>query len=214
VRSPIVVLGGSGYAGEAIVREAAKAGQVVIAVSRRSPARPVPDVTYLARDVTESTLAREIPSGSVIIGALAPRGDDVGTILPFYRRLIAHASAEGCRLVVIGGHSALRPEPGAARFVEARAIDPTDAPEAAEMLNVLELLLASGTELDWLFVSPAATFGSTTPGDASGRYRVGGEVALTSPEGPTALSAPDLALAVVELAAGHARGHVSVAATV
>jgi putative NADH-flavin reductase len=212
VRNPVVVLGGSGYAGEAIVRAAAGAGHVVIAVSRSAPARPISRVTYLARDVTGSTFLAEVPTGSVIVGALAPRGDDVGTILPFYRNLISHASAQGCRLVVIGGHSALRPEPAAARFVEAGTIHPTDAAESAEMLGVFELLLSSTAELDWLFVSPAATFGHSTPGETGGHYRLGGEVALTSPDGPTALSADDLALAVIELAAGHARGHVSIAA--
>jgi putative NADH-flavin reductase len=213
VRSPIVVVGGSGYAGEAVVHAAADAGHTVIAASRSQPVRPIPDVTYLARDVSDPTFVAEIPPGSVIVGALAPRGDDLGTILPFYRSLIALAPREGHRLVVIGGHSALRPEPGAARFVEVGAIDAADAPEAAEMLGVLELLLVGNAELDWLFVSPAATFGSSTPGGARGHYRLGGEVALTSLEGPTVLSAPDLALAVIELAAGHARGHVSIAAT-
>ena len=85
------------------MREAASAGYPVIAVSRSEPAHRIPDVTYLALDISDSAFEAVIPSGSVIVGALAPRGDDVGTILPFYRRLLAHAAGEGHRLIVIGG---------------------------------------------------------------------------------------------------------------
>jgi uncharacterized protein len=54
------------------------------------------------------------------------------------------------------------------------------------------------TEADWFFVSPAGAFGSYNPGVATGRYRVGGDVLLTDPEGKSEISGPDFALAFVD----------------
>jgi putative NADH-flavin reductase len=50
--SRITVIGGTGYAGSAIVAEAAARGHQVTALSRSLPGAPIPDVTYVQGDAS------------------------------------------------------------------------------------------------------------------------------------------------------------------
>ncbi|MFD1722205.1 NAD(P)-dependent oxidoreductase [Amnibacterium endophyticum] len=208
----ITVLGGSGYAGSSTVREAASRGHRVVAVQRHAPAERVEGAEYLEADATDDGVLDAVVDADVVVAALAPRGDLAGALFPLYAHLAKRAAAEGTRLIVIGGWSGLRPAEGAPRFSEGD-VDPRFADEAREMVRVLEWLPTADPELQWLFVSPAAVYGAYAPGDATGRYRIGGEVALTNEDGsPTAISGADFARAVVDLAEGdRTREHVGVA---
>ncbi len=192
----ITVIGGTGYAGSAVVKEARSRGHQVTSVSRNPPAEPVEGVTYLALPAAEAT--RAIAGADVVVAALSPRGDNVGEVPAVYRTLAAAAAAQGARFIVVGGFSSLRSEPGAPRFVESGRIPPDFAGEAVEMNSILTELLDGGTDADWLFVSPAAVFGAHAPGTRLGRYRVGDDVALFDAAGESAISAADFALALVD----------------
>lgn len=207
----IAVIGGTGYAGSSIVREAASRGHRVIALSRSQPADPVEGVRYLQGSLADA--GRLVEEADVVVGALSPRGEMAGKLVEAYAELARLADAAGRRLVVIGGFSSLRPAPGAPRFVEGDDLPPQHAAEAKEMNAVLGAIAATPQSLDWLFVSPAAGFGAYAPGEPRGSYRLGGEVALFDDQGQSAVSGPDFALAVVdeiEKASQH-RAHVSVA---
>ena len=117
--SRITVLGGTGYAGSAIVAEAAGRGHQVTAFSRSLPAEQVPGVTYVQGDATdEAALASAVSGADVVVAALAPRGPLADSFRDVYRTVGRLADAEGARLFVVGGFSSLRPAPGAPRFVE------------------------------------------------------------------------------------------------
>ena len=208
----ITVLGGSGYAGSSVVEEAAERGHRVTAVQRSAPAARVPGVEYLEADATDDGVLDAAVEADVVVAALAPRGALAGALFPLYSHLAKRAAAAGTRLVVVGGYSGLRPEAGVPRFSEGD-VDPRFADEAREMVRVLEWLPTADPQLDWLFVSPALVYGSYAPGEATGRYRIGGEVALTNEDGsPTAISGADFGRAVVDLAEGdRSREHVGVA---
>ena len=68
-------------------------------------------------------------------------------------------------------------------------------------------------ELDWVFLSPAGDFGSWVPGERTGEYRVGGDVALFDEQGRSALSGADFAVAIVDEieTPKHHREHIGVA---
>ena len=73
--SRITVLGGTGYAGSAIVAESAARGHRVTSLSRSLPPEPVPGVTYVQGDVAdEAALTPVIEHADVVVSALAPRG--------------------------------------------------------------------------------------------------------------------------------------------
>ena len=116
--SRIAVIGGTGYAGSAIVAEAAARGHQVTALSRSLPDAPIPNVTYVQGDATdEATLSALIEGADVVVGALAPRGPLAGTFRDVYSTIARLADAAGVPLFVVGSHSSLRPAPGADRFV-------------------------------------------------------------------------------------------------
>jgi putative NADH-flavin reductase len=214
--SRITVIGGTGYAGSAIVAEAAARGHQVTALSRTLPESPAAGVDYVQGDATDvATLTAVVAGADVVVAALAPRGPLVGKVRGVYRTLAELAGASGARLAVVGGWSSLRPAAGAPRFSDdASAIPEIFRDEALEVAAVVhEDLPATPESLDWLFVSPAQSYGAHAPFERTGSYRVGDDVALQA-EGGTRISGPDFGLAVVELIEGgeHHRTQVNVAA--
>jgi putative NADH-flavin reductase len=199
--SRIAVIGGTGYAGSAIVAEAAARGHRVTALSRSAPDAPTPDVAYVQGDaMDEAALTSVIEGSDVVVGALAPRGPLAEEYREVYRTIARLADSAGVPLYVVGGYSSLRPAPGADRFVT--DLSPVPAELHPEILAgaavVLEDLPAAPATLDWVFVSPALGFGAHVPGERRGSYRLGDEVAV-APEDGGAISAPDYASGLVDL---------------
>lgn len=209
----IAVLGGTGYTGGNIVREAAGRGHHVTAYSRTAPETPVEGVHHLQGSMTEEgAIAAAVAGQDVVVEALAPRGELAGRLEGLIGDAARLAAEQHARLIVVGGWSGLRPAEGEPRFVEGD-VPEAFRPEAEEMVRALEALEQQAPEgLDWLFVSPAQQYGSHAPGEALGRYRVGGPVALFDEQGVSAVSGADLALAIVDEIERHEHaGHVGVA---
>jgi uncharacterized protein len=213
--SRIVVIGGTGYAGSAIATEAASRGHEVTAFSRTAPAEPVANIDYVQGDATdEAALSSAISGADVVVAALAPRGPLAEPFREVNRTIARLADAAGARLFVVGGYSSLRPEAGAPRLVEDLSHTPEEIRDEvlAGAALIIEDLPATPDSLDWVFVSPALGFGSFAPGEQTGEYRLGDEVAV-KPEDGGEISAPDYALGVVDLieADDHHRAHVNLA---
>ncbi|MGH1548021.1 NAD(P)-dependent oxidoreductase [Leifsonia poae] len=194
----ITIIGGTGFTGSHIAQEAVSRGHRVTSLSRSEPAEPVDGVNYLTGSADEPEQA--VDGADVIVATVSPRGDSAGTLGRRYTRLAELADASGARLVVIGGFSSLRPAPGAPRFAEGDDLPPEFADEARELNAVLEDLIANAPEgLDWVFVSPAATYGSYAPQtEPRGSYRVGDDVALFDADGASFIGGEDFAKAVVD----------------
>jgi putative NADH-flavin reductase len=211
--SRITVIGGTGFAGSAIVAEAAARGHEVIALSRSLPAERVPGVNCVEGDATdEAALASVVAGSDVVAGALAPRGPLADSFRDVYRTIARLADAEGVPLYVVGGFSSLRPAAGAPRFVEDLSHAPAEFHDELVTVSALVVddLPATPETLDWVFVSPAAKFGSLAPGERQGKYRVGDDVAV-QPDGGGAISGADYALGFVDLIEqrNHHRAHVN-----
>ena len=70
----IKVLGGTGFAGEAVVREAARRGHTVTSYSRRPPSDPVDGVEYVTGSLLDSEFwATTVETADVIFEA-SPHG--------------------------------------------------------------------------------------------------------------------------------------------
>ncbi|WP_328604263.1 NAD(P)H-binding protein [Amycolatopsis sp. NBC_00345] len=202
--SRFTVIGGTGYAGSAIVTEAAARGHQVTALSRSLPDAPIPNVTYVQGDATdEAALSAAIEGAEAVADAIAPRGPLAGHAREVHRTIARLADAAGVRLFIVGGASSLRPAPGAGRFVT----DPSHlSPIPAELHDeirdgaafIVEDLPATPATLDWVYVSPPLKFGAHAPGERLGRYRLGDDVSV-APEDGGAISAADYALGFVDL---------------
>jgi putative NADH-flavin reductase len=199
--SRITVIGGTGYVGSAIVAEAAARGHQVTALSRSLPDAPIPNVAYVQGDATdEATLSAAIEGADVVVAALAPRGPLADVFRDVNGAIARLADAAGASLFVVGGYSSLRPAPGADRFVTDLSQVPAEFHHEirAGAALIIEDLPATPATLDWVFVSPALSFGAHMPGERLGRYRLGDDVAV-APEDGGAISAPDYALGFVDL---------------
>jgi putative NADH-flavin reductase len=211
--STIAVIGGTGYTGTNIAREAVTRGHQVVSWSRSVPADPVAGVRYETGAAADAGAV--IPGADVVVLTLSPRGELAarGTQLGLYKTYAAVAAETGARLVVIGGFSSLRPAPGEPRFAEGE-IPEQFRDEALEGDSIRAWLADSApADLDWTFVSPAGGYGAWAAGERTGTYRLGGEVALFDAEGRSEISGPDLAVAVLDAieSGQHHREHISVA---
>jgi putative NADH-flavin reductase len=170
----ITVIGGTGYAGSAIVAEAAARGHEVTAFSRSLPADRVQVVDYVQGDASDEAALTSVVSGAdVVVAALAPRGPLADSFRDVYRTIARLADAEEARLFVVGGFSSLRPAAGGPRFVEDLSHVPAElhGEILAGAALIIEDLPATPETLDWVFVSPAMKFGSFATGRVSGRGR-------------------------------------------
>lgn len=195
----ISVLGGTGFAGGHIVREAAARGHDVTVWARHTPGERLDGVTYRSGDVLDDTvLAEAVRDADVVVEALAPRGPLDGRLRDVDARLAELARTARARLGVIGGAGSLLVAPDGPMLAETDEFLEAFRPEALQMAAVLEDLRGSPADLDWFYVSPAVGFGAHAPGTDRGEYRLGGDVVLGDASGESFVSGADLARAVVD----------------
>lgn len=206
--STIVVIGGTGYAGSTIVAEAVARGHAVRTLSRTAPAAQAGVEARTGSALDAAAVAEVVSGADAVVGALSPRGELTGRIVEAYSNVIAAAHAAGVPVVFVGGFGSLRPAPGAPRLVEGDDFPAEYRAESQEVADLLPVLEAS--DVDWVFVSPAASYGAHSPGEATGTYRLGGEIADFS-NGATTISGADFATGIIDIIEGGElhRAHVS-----
>jgi putative NADH-flavin reductase len=208
----VVVFGGTGYTGSHVVREAAARGHDVVSVSRSQPEGVVDGVRYEVGPA-EQVAARVVPGADAVVATLSPRGDMAGRLVEVYGQLARLSAEAGARYLQVGGFSSLRPAPGEPRFVEGEVPEQYRAEALEGEATRVALVERAPADLDWVFVSPAGSYGAWAAGERTGSYRVGGDVALVDADGGSAVSGADFALALVEEIEqrAHSREHIGVA---
>lgn len=195
----ITVIGGSGYAGSNIVRDAASRGHQVTSISRSIPTEQVDGVTYTAGDAQDSAvLTAAVDSSDMVILAASPRGSMEGKVRGVAQALADLVKGKGVRLGVIGGAGSLLVAPGGPKVSETEGFPQEIMAEATEMADVLQDLRASDDDVDWFYVSPAGGFGAWVPGEHTGTFRLGGDVLVVDEDGKSEISGADFAQAVVD----------------
>jgi putative NADH-flavin reductase len=195
----INVLGGTGYGGAAVAREAAKRGHTVTSYSRGAPQDPIDGVRYVAGSLLDPRVRSDaVSDADVVFVALSPRGDMQGKLEGVVDELVRLADEAGVRLGVLGGVSSVLMSEGGLRFFDVNPPPPEVRPEVQTGLDLLAALQAAPATLDWFYVSPAASFGAWVPEPVTGTYRVNGGILLTDEAGESHIAAPDLALAVLD----------------
>ena len=197
----IAVLGGTGYAGAAVVAEARRRGHDVTAVSRTAPDTPVDGATYVEGSVLDADVLDRVVTGSdVVVCALSPRGDMAGKLEGVVEDLVTRLAGTPTRFGYVGGASSLLTEEGGPRLWDVSKDHMPDEvkPEVQTGLVALDLLEASPESLDWFYVSPPQDFGSWLGTASKGEYVLGGDVLLRDADGASTISADDLALAILD----------------
>lgn len=191
----IMIIGGTGYTGGNIAREAVARGHAVTAVGRSLPDAPIEGVSYWIGSADDV----DVTGADVVVATLAARGDAVNRVVELNQRLASAAAQTEARFVVVGGFMSTRPAAGAPRFAETEDIPAEYALEVLSGLETVQWLEAAAPAgLDWLYVSPPQSYGAWVAGERTGTYRKSGDVALTDPDGMTTISGADFALAIVD----------------
>jgi putative NADH-flavin reductase len=191
----IVIFGGTGYAGSAIGAEAVGRGHSVTAVSPSDRTAPA-GVTKRQGSLTDAALFDELVAGAdVVVVATRASGGELSKALP---SLAVTAAEHGARLGFVGGAGSLLVSEGGPRLVDSPAFPGPHKGEALAHAEVLATLQGTPDDVDWFYVSPPAAFGSHAPGEATGEFRIGGDILLSDADGESYISGADYAKAFVD----------------
>lgn len=195
----IKVLGGTGYAGAAVVAEAVKRGHTVTSFSRRPPAEPVDGASYVTGSLLDSkVLASAVEDADVVFETVSPRGDMEGRLEGLVEQLVELVDGTEVRLGVLGGVSSMLVAEGGPRLFDVAETPPEILPEVRTGMALLEILHQAPASLDWFYISPPLRFGAWEPQIATGQYRLSDDVLLKDDHGDSYISAADLAVAVLD----------------
>jgi uncharacterized protein len=186
--SHVALIGASGRAGSAILKELSDRGHKVTAIARNpEKIAALPNVTAKKGDADDGKgLAALLKGHDAVVSAVHFAASDAATLIEAVR-------ASGAkRYLVVGGAGSLEIAPGK------RLVDQPDFPAAykTEALKGADFLalLKSEKALDWTFLSPSAMF---LPGERTGKFRLGKDTLLSNDKG-SSISFPDYAIALVD----------------
>src|ERR1035437_7218394 len=210
----IAIFGGTGYAGSAIRDEALRRGHTVISVSRKeAELAGTPGFISRAGNLHDPALVDHMAVEADVLVVATRAGQQDGVRLADAVTMLAKAAAEhSTRLVFFGGAGSLPVPPGAAhggvgslpvtggapRVVYLPTSPDAHKGEALGQADVLAALRETAADVDWFYLSPAASFGAYAPGEATGHYRLGGDVLLADADGNSNISGADYAKAFVD----------------
>jgi|SRR5665213_2865264 len=185
----IAVIGATGNAGSRIVTELLNRGHQVLGIARHpDKMQPRPGLTLTQGDVKdEASLAQLLAGQEAAIHSVRFLDTDV-------RSAVGAAKKSGIkRFLVVGGAGSLEVAPGSA-LVDTPNFPPAYKPEASggrDFLNALK----TERELDWTFLSPSVFF---SPGERTGKFRLGKDQVLTGADGQSRISMEDYAIALAD----------------
>ena len=196
----IAIFGGTGYAGSAIRDEALRRGHTVISVSRKeAELAGTPGFISRAGNLHDPALVDHMAVEADVIVVAIRAGEQDGVRLADAITMLAKAAAEhSTRLGFVGGAGSLHVTEGGPRVVDLPTFPDAHKGEALGQADALAALQETAADVDWFYLSPAASYGAQAPGEATGRYRIGGEVLLADADGNSNISGADYAKAFVD----------------
>ncbi|MCC8197969.1 MAG: NAD(P)-dependent oxidoreductase [Tannerellaceae bacterium] len=197
----MVLIGASGFVGSAILKEALSRGYQVKAVVRNPEkvTEKSPDLTVVKADVSSAATVAEVVKGAdAVISAYNPgwtNPDMYDETLAVYPAILQGVKQAGVkRLQIVGGAGTLFVAPGV-RVVDTGVI-PQEIMGGVKSLGEFYLhTLVNEKEIDWVFFSPAGTI---TPGERTGKYRLGKDDLITDAQGNSNISVEDYAKAMID----------------
>lgn len=194
----IALIGASGFIGSGLRTEALSRGhQVTALVSNPAKLEPAPGLTAKAVDVNDTAaLAASLAGHDVVISAFS--GHAQAEVREAYgrgiRSIIAAAKQAAVpRLLVVGGAGSLEVAPGK-QVIDSPEF-PADWKGSAEGARDALHWLRDEPALDWTMLCPSAMI---SPGERTGRFRLGGDQLLVGANGKSEISVADYAVAMLD----------------
>lgn len=197
----VVLIGASGFVGNAILNELLSRGHKVTAVVRNPEKINVSNsnLEIVKADVADTNAMVGICKGKeAIISAYNPgwtNPDIYEETLRNYPLILEAAKRSGAkRLLCVGGAGTLFCAPGL-RVVDSGAI-PDAIMGGVKSLGEFYLnTLMNENDIDWIFFSPAGTL---EPGKRTGKFRLGKDDLIIDENGISHVSVEDYAVAMVD----------------
>lgn len=194
--SRIVVFGVTGYAGGHITAELLDRGHAVVGAARDTT-RVAPRERLELRPGSlydpafRTTTVAGADAVVVALPAHAADGPDLEVVVPELLEAVG-----GARLGVVGGAASLLVTEGGSLVLD--TLPEEYKPESEAHARVLDALRRASTTVDWFYLSPALSFGSWSPGEKTGKFRLGTDVLITDANGNSEISGADYATAFVD----------------
>jgi putative NADH-flavin reductase len=192
----LIVFGASGLLGSRIVDEALRRGHEVTAVARdQSRIDDRDGVTAVGADATRADEVDRVARGHDAALSAVTQHQRPEVLSGVARALLEGLARAGVhRLVVAGGAGSLK-VPSGQRLMDAPEFHEEWKPEAQAQADALAIYEQSATDLDWVYISPAALL---EPGERTGSYRSGGDQLLTDECGRSRITMEDFAIAMLD----------------
>jgi len=202
----VALLAATGRAGSTILPELISRGHEVIAVARnlgKLPADLPATVKPVQDDLSDADrLAKIIAGADVAVSAFGPSMSDprytsdqayTDQLVDVTERVIAAVEKAGVpRLLVVGGAGSLWFSPGVT-VLDSGHWPEQYVPIAKSHVKAFAKLRAS--RINWTYFSPPM---SITPGERTGKFRLGGDDIVKDAEGKNRISFEDYAIALVD----------------
>ena len=197
------VIGGTGYVGDAVVRELAARGHNITAFAR-NPAKVLAaaNVRAVAADVTAADFAAQLAGFDAVVSAFNPGWTNPHIARDFragYAAILAAAkAAQVPYLLAVGGAGSLYVAPGV-QLIDTPAF-PQEIYDGANAARELLRDLQSRDDLNWSLISPPARLGAEAgfSEERTGKYRLGQDDLLLDGDAPAGISVADLAVAIAD----------------
>jgi uncharacterized protein len=194
----IALIGASGFIGSKLLNEAlARQHQVSALVGHPEKLAARANLTVIGTDVLDQArLAEQLKGHDAVISAFS--GHAQSNTYDYYvqgiQSIIGATRQSGvARLLVVGGAGSLEVAPGL------QMLDAPDFPAqwkaTAEGARQALQLLRQEPELNWIMLSPSAMI---TPGERSGKFRLGLDQLLVDDQGQSRISVEDYAVAMLD----------------
>ncbi len=200
----VVLIGASGFVGNAILNELLERGHEVTAIVRHPEKVKAdnPRLSVVGMDVEDSVRLTDVCKGhDAVISAYNPgwgNPDMYEDTLRVYPKILKAVKASGTgRLLIVGGAGSLFVKPGV-RLVDTGTLPEAWLPGVKSLAKFYLETLAHEQELDWVFFSPAANLGNLQPGVRTGKFRLGKDDLIVDEKGDSFISVEDYAMAMVD----------------
>lgn len=200
----VVLIGASGFVGNAILNELLERGHEVTAVVRHPEKVKAdnPRLSVVGMDVEDSARLTDVCKGhDAVISAYNPgwgNPDMYEDTLRVYPKILNAVKASGTgRLLIVGGAGSLFVKPGV-RLVDTGTLPEAWLPGVKSLAKFYLETLVHKQDLDWVFFSPAANLGNLQPGVRTGKFRLGKDDLIVDEKGDSFISVEDYAMAMVD----------------
>ena len=201
----VVLLAATGQAGRTILNELINRGHQVTAVARnleKLPEQLPQSVKRVQDDLSSADRIAEIIAGAdAVVSAFGPSSSDprytsdqsyTDQLVSLTERAIAAVRKAGVtRLIVVGGCGSLEFSPGVT-VLDSGHWPPQYVPIAKSHVKAFAALRAS--DINWTYFSCPM---SITPGERTGKFRLGGDNLIKDAQGKSRVSFEDYAVALV-----------------